>query len=272
MNCSEHFLLGLSSVYESRKEKDDGRRESCGTNEDFVDGNDESMDDFGEVTREDPLVRCSRAVGKLRTLWLRQTYGFARFGRGAWAHRSIHVKRSAAHYISIGAGVGIQRDVWLDVAAVPGMDPPSLILEEGCAVQRRMVISVRNRIHVERNVIFGQSVQLVDHGPETVTATDPKGPKQTRSRGAIRIEEGCWIGYGAVVVCEQGELIIGRHSVVGANSVVRSSVPAYSVVAGDPARIVKQYDPSKGKWVLGCIRPAAAPNRLNQEPTADSPS
>ena len=59
-----------------------------------------------------------------------------------------------------------------------------------------------------------------------------------------------------MIICEQGELVIGRHSVVGANSVITRSIPPYSVVSGDPARIVKQYDFSQGKWVLGCIRPA----------------
>jgi carbonic anhydrase/acetyltransferase-like protein (isoleucine patch superfamily) len=235
-----------------------------------ADRNTEFVDHPGALTMEDPLVWFSRATSKLRTLWLRRTYGFASFGKGAWVHHSIRLKRSAARYISIGEDVGIQRDVWLDVAAVPGMDPPSLILEAGCHVQRRMMISVRNRIHVGRNVITGQSVQLIDHGPEVAAATDPKSPRQDKARGTIRIEEGCWIGYGAVVICEQGELVIGRHSIVGANSIVRSSIPAYSVVAGDPARIVKQYDPSKGKWVLGCIRPAASLNRQDRDPLAST--
>jgi hypothetical protein len=48
---------------------------------------------------------------------------------------------------------------------------------------------------------------------------------------------------------------------VGANSVVTRSIPPYSVVSGDPARIVKQYDFSKGKWVLGCVRPLANAER-----------
>jgi acetyltransferase-like isoleucine patch superfamily enzyme len=45
--------------------------------------------------------------------------------------------------------------------------------------------------------------------------------------------------------------VIGRGSVVGANSLVCRSVPAHSVVAGNPARLVKQYDPLKKMWVLG---------------------
>jgi hypothetical protein len=42
---------------------------------------------------------------------------------------------------------------------------------------------------------------------------------------------------------------------------VTRSIPPYSVVSGDPARIVKQYDFSKGKWVLGCVRPLATAER-----------
>jgi acetyltransferase-like isoleucine patch superfamily enzyme len=67
----------------------------------------------------------------------------------------------------------------------------------------------------------------------------------------IRIEEGCWIGYGAAIVCGKGELVIGSNSVIGANAVVSRSIPPNSVVTGNPARVVKQFDPVKGEWVLG---------------------
>jgi acetyltransferase-like isoleucine patch superfamily enzyme len=69
--------------------------------------------------------------------------------------------------------------------------------------------------------------------------------------GTIRIEEGCWIGYGAAVVCSRDEVVIGRGSVIGANSVITRSVPAYSVVVGNPGRIVKQYDPISKNWEIG---------------------
>jgi hypothetical protein len=223
-----------------------------------------------QVASEDPLEWFSRAARKLRTLWLARTYPFASFGKGVWTHYSSHVARSAARYISIGDDVGFHRDVRLDVSAAPGTDPPVLILEEGCAVGRRCVFSARNRIHVMRNVIFGPSAVVMDHGREVEQRTNPTGRRQETGGGTIRIEEDCWIGSRAVIVCEQGELVIGRHSVVGANSVVRRSIPPYSVVIGDPARIVKQYDPSMGKWVSGCIRPAAAADQQDPEPAARS--
>jgi acetyltransferase-like isoleucine patch superfamily enzyme len=203
-----------------------------------------------QAPREDPLALIPRTANKLRTLWMSWTYPFASFGKRTWVHYSCRMTRSGAPYISIGEGGAVARDARLEVFAVPGTNSPILILEDGCGVQRRCVISARNRIHVMQNVIFGPSVLVMDHGGEL-----GKG-------GTIRIEQECWIGFGAVIVCDQGELVIGRHSVVGANSVVRRSIPPYSVVSGVPARIVKQYDFSKGRWVLGCIRPAESYSEL----------
>ena len=220
----------------------------------------------GDLLNEDPLAWLPRMANKLYTMWLMWTYPFASFGKGTWAHYSSHVARSAAPHISIGKNVAIARDVRLDVRGTNGNGSPLFIVEEGCGLQRRGVYSARNRIHLMRNVICAHSVLVMDHSGEV--GDDPGARKQETVGGSIRIEEECWIGFGTVIICEQGELVIGRHSVVGANSVVRCSIPPYSVVAGDPARIVKQYDFSKGKWVLGCVRPVADSDRHNPEPSA----
>ena len=50
----------------------------------------------------------------------------------------------------------------------------------------------------------------------------------------VVIEDDAWIGYGAIVL--KG-VTIGRGSVVGAGAVVTKSVPAYSVVVGNPCRV-----------------------------------
>ena len=45
-----------------------------------------------------------------------------------------------------------------------------------------------------------------------------------------------------------GGIKIGKHAVIGANSVVTHDVPSYAVVAGSPAKVIKRYDKKKKKW------------------------
>ena len=53
----------------------------------------------------------------------------------------------------------------------------------------------------------------------------------------IRIGNGVWIGYGAVVL---SGISIGSNSIIAAGSVVTKDVPSKSIVAGNPARIIKK--------------------------------
>jgi acetyltransferase-like isoleucine patch superfamily enzyme len=57
----------------------------------------------------------------------------------------------------------------------------------------------------------------------------------------IRIGSNSWIGFGA---CVLPGVTIGEGAIVAARSVVHGDVPAYAVVAGNPARIVRQSSPS----------------------------
>jgi len=215
--------------------------------------NSQHFDPEKKVIREDPLSLLPRLAGKLRTIWLVQTYPFAAFGKGTWTHYSVQVARSAARYISIGENVALARRARLEICGTPQGDSPILIVEENCGIQRRCLISAQNRIHIMRNVIFGPSVVVMDH-------SDLPGPEGSSPRrggtgeGTIRIEEGCWIGSRARILCERDELVIGKNSVIGANCIVTHSIPSFSVVMGNPSRIVKQFDTSRGKWVVGSIR------------------
>jgi acetyltransferase-like isoleucine patch superfamily enzyme len=89
----------------------------------------------------------------------------------------------------------------------------------------------------------------MDHNHEYSDISTPITHQGITAGGSIRIEENCWLGYGSVVLCTRGELTIGRNSVIGANSVVTKSVPAYSIVGENPARLVKRYDLESKSWV-----------------------
>jgi acetyltransferase-like isoleucine patch superfamily enzyme len=203
---------------------------------------------------EDPFGGIPRLASKLNSLWLAWTYPFASIGEGVWVHHSCQLSRSIANYIRIGDHVILAKDVWFNIPPLSGRNGPAIIIDSGCGIGRQSVISGRNKIHIEQNTILGPSVLLMDHNLEFDDVTVPITDQGTTPGGTIRIEEGCWIGFGAAILCSRGELVIGRGSVVGANSLVDHSVPSYSVVMGNPARVVKQYDHVKGKWVVGSMR------------------
>lgn len=65
------------------------------------------------------------------------------------------------------------------------------------------------------------------------------------SKGPLVIKDNCWIGAHSTIV---GNVTIGVGCVIGANSVVTSDIPDYSVATRVPARVLKQYNKKTEKW------------------------
>jgi len=207
---------------------------------------------------EDPVRTVLRAVRKLHSLWLRWTYPFVSVGHHFSVHYSCDIRRTVARYVRIGNSVLIERNCRLDVPVVRRSSEPVILLDDDCRIGQNVTILAINRIHIGRNVIFGQSVLVMDHNHAFEDVSVPIALQGTTKGGTVRIEDGAWIGFGAAIVCNEGELVIGRNSVVGVNSVVTRSIPPYSVATGNPARVVKHFDLSKGEWVLGSRASARA--------------
>ena len=72
-----------------------------------------------------------------------------------------------------------------------------------------------------------------------ITAGHPLEPSQRRAvtiGKRIVIERNVWIAAGATVI---GGVTVGENSVVAAGSVVTKDVPAYTLVGGNPARVIR---------------------------------
>jgi acetyltransferase-like isoleucine patch superfamily enzyme len=205
---------------------------------------------------EDPLNLFPRAMIKLYSLWVSATYAFAGKGHNLSIHYTTLLNKRMAPAIKLGNSVMIRKDVWLNTFDLSGAkDELKIIIDDNCLIGARDVISARNSIHIERNVIIGTSVLIQDHNHAYEDITLPIKAQGLTAGGTIRIEQGCWIGHNAAIVCGQGALVVGRNSVVAANSLVTKSIPPYSVVIGNPAKLARQFDPAKGFWVGGTGRP-----------------
>jgi acetyltransferase-like isoleucine patch superfamily enzyme len=202
------------------------------------------------VAFKDPLRLFDRIKTKLHTIWVRLAYPFAALGEGVSFHHTCDLRNTAL--MQLGDYLIVHKDVWLhaQLAGDTGGDP-ALIIDDHCFIGRRSHISAKNHIHIERGVMLAASVLIEDNSHRFEDVSLPIRYQGTTRGGRIHIGSGCWIGQGAVILCDKGELTLGRNCVVAANAVVTRSAPPYSVLAGNPARIVKHYDPAKGAWVLG---------------------
>lgn len=93
------------------------------------------------------------------------------------------------------------------------------------------------KVIIEDDVFFGHGVKVLARGHDyTKFGRD----RQTYIiERPIHIKNGSWIGSGAIIL---GGVTIGEHSVVGAGSIVTKDVPSRSIVAGNPAKIIKYID------------------------------
>jgi acetyltransferase-like isoleucine patch superfamily enzyme len=99
-------------------------------------------------------------------------------------------------------------------------------------------VNLGNKVMIAQNV----AISGLNHTFTDVTVSIKEQPVSVKK---ITIADETWIGANATIVAG---VTIGKHSVIAAGSVVTKSVPDYSVVAGNPARIIKQYKPSTGTW------------------------
>lgn len=122
---------------------------------------------------------------------------------------------------------------------------PSIVIGDGCWIGIRNSFAAIDRIEIGNHVLFAGYVHITDHSHGYEDPDTPISKQPLTSKGPVVIEDQCWLGFGCEIL---SGVHIGRHSVVAARAVVTKDVPPCCVVAGNPARIIKKYNPETAKW------------------------
>jgi acetyltransferase-like isoleucine patch superfamily enzyme len=99
-------------------------------------------------------------------------------------------------------------------------------------------LRIGNDVIIAQNVVFSG----LNHGYVDVNRPIKD---QACSTAEIVVEDEVWIGANSVITAG---VRIGRHAVVAGGSVVTKDVPPYTIVGGNPARPLKQYQATTGQW------------------------
>ncbi len=107
---------------------------------------------------------------------------------------------------------------------------------EGTEIGDRTTINVSQKIHIGARCSISWDCDISDTDFHQIFLADGRVPPNS---APVVIEDDVWVGSHCLI--GKG-VTIGHHSVVGAGSVLRRSVPPYSLVAGNPARRVSQIE------------------------------
>jgi len=149
----------------------------------------------------------NRAVRKQRFV----NYCFKRvFGVNADVPWSVHFTSQVVAPTRIKFGEGVER---------------SFILSGGCYIQGGSGIEIGD------GTIFAPGVKIIsaNHDVENLSRWKPERP--------VKIGKNCWIGTNAVIL---PGVELGNNVIVGAGAVVSTSFPNNVIVAGNPARIIRE--------------------------------
>lgn len=187
------------------------------------------------------IDRIDLYVERALSLWHRQR--LARCGAGALIRkpRKIH----GGQHIHVG----------VDFDAFPGLRieaidrhldkrfTPRIEIGDRVSINYDCHIGCVNKVIIGNDVLLASRVYISDHAhgaPDYRDIGTPPSLRKVYSKGPVVVEDGAWIGEGA---CILPGVRVGRHAIVGANSVVTRDVPPFSIVGGCPARLIKALSP-----------------------------
>jgi acetyltransferase-like isoleucine patch superfamily enzyme len=99
-------------------------------------------------------------------------------------------------------------------------------------------INAMGKITIGNNVIIGPYC-VIHSGNHRFDRLDIPIRLQGYEKSQVIIEDDCWLGANVIVL---SGVTIGKGSVIGAGSVVTKDIPRFSVVAGNPARVIKNRE------------------------------
>jgi acetyltransferase-like isoleucine patch superfamily enzyme len=185
-----------------------------------------------------------RMFSRLYLIWFARSYSRVLKNLGSNSVLYLPFRIDGGQGISLGSRTVFQRGSWLYCCGID-KQPAALTVGTGCVFGYNNHITAVREVVIEDFVLTANNVYISDNLHRYEDTTRAIMDQPVRFKGAVVIGEGSWIGENACIIGAH----VGRNCVIGANAVVTSDIPDYSVAVGVPAVVIKQYDQNLKSWV-----------------------
>ncbi|HEY5155698.1 MAG TPA: acyltransferase [Acidimicrobiales bacterium] len=175
------------------------------------------------------------------------TLPFAGFGPYSTLHEPT---------LSIVNAPGIHIGSWVNIgsfAVIEALVPErgvTVHIGDGAYIGHFLRLTAVGGVHIANEALISDRVYISDTSHIYEDTTRPIKQQGLRDGRRVEIDEGAWIGIGAAIC---GNVRIGRNAIVGANAVVVNDVADFTVVAGNPATVVRRHDGDDWTWVTAQV-------------------
>ena len=168
---------------------------------------------------------------------------FGKIGNNSYVYNPFVI--SHPDKISIGNNVKILDNARISIYDVENTNESVVQIEDECYIGYNLSILALAKIHIGRKVLIASNVLITSQNHGINPESTEYYMDQALNGKEVYIGEGSWIGEKT---CILPGVNIGKKCVIGAGSVVTKDIPDYCISAGNPAKIIKQYDFEQHKW------------------------
>jgi acetyltransferase-like isoleucine patch superfamily enzyme len=174
--------------------------------------------------------------------WNRALIHWEMMRRGAFARWPVHgnvLEALREGRLQIGANTLLEPGVWLTAPA-----PARIRIGSGTFLNLGVMVASLGLVEIGDHCMFANGCFITDADHRFDDPTRPVTWQGFQSKGPTRVGDNVWCGANVVIT---SGVTIGERCVIGANSVVNRDLPAFSIAAGAPARVIREisYGPAE---------------------------
>lgn len=151
------------------------------------------------------------------------------YARGVVYGEALEMLRDGR--LTIGADSFLEPGVWLTAGPTGRIS-----IGRGVFLNLGVMIAAADLVEIGDHCMIANGSLITDSNHRFEDLTQPITWQGFATKGPTRIGSNCWLGANVVVT---SGVTIGERCVIGANAVVTKDVPAFSVAAGNPARVMR---------------------------------